>query len=706
MRVTALRSAPARFPLFVCLLLAVLTASADRPAAQTASGAIRLNQIGFYPSATKVAVVVGAPEGVFSVLTADGATAVYTGALGPAQTWSPSGESVRLADFSAVQAPGLYRLDVPGTGQSHPFGVAAGVHHRVARAALRGYYYQRVSVPLVEPHAAGWTRPAGHAAADRQARVHASAASPDRPTNTIIAAPRGWYDAGDYNKYVVNSGITMGTLLGLYEHYPAYYDALDLNIPESANGVPDVLDEVLWNLRWMLAMQDPADGGVYHKHTNANFDGFVMPHEATSLRYVVQKGTAATLDFAAVAAQAARIYAPYTGELPGLADSLSTAALAAWRWARANPSVAYNQAALNQAFDPDINTGEYGDGSFDDELDWAAMELFVTTRADSFLTAARPTQPIQMSVPYWGNVRQLGYYSLLHHRRALGASVDTTALKASMVALANTLRAARSRSAYGVVMGGSSGDFVWGSNAVAANQGIALMAAYRLTADRTYRDAALSNLDYVLGRNAVGLSFLTGHGDAYARNIHHRPSIADGIAEPVPGLLAGGPNPGLQDQANCAREGVSYPSTLAALAYVDHRCSYSSNEIAINWNAPLAYLAGALEAALSPNGLPTAAEPSGEGPFAPERLELESYPNPFRTRATIRFRLARPGIVTVEMLDLLGRSVGVLAEGEVRAAGLHEVSFEAGALASGMYLCRVTTPSHTATRSITLFRKR
>src|SRR5690606_16621024 len=153
---------------------------------------------------------------------------------------------------------------------------------------------------------------------DSQVLVHASAASDKRPEGTVISSARGWYDAGDYNKYIVNSGITMGTLLSGYEDFPEYWNSISLNIPESKNQVPDLLDEVLWNLRWMLTMQDPHDGGVYHKLTNSKFDSMVMPHEATNIRYVVQKSTGATLDFAAVMAQSARVYKKFEAQFPGL----------------------------------------------------------------------------------------------------------------------------------------------------------------------------------------------------------------------------------------------------------------------------------------------------------------------------------------------------------------------------------------------------
>src|SRR4029079_7283059 len=156
------------------------------------------------------------------------------------------------------------------------------------------------------------------------------------------------------------------------EQYPAYASELRTNIPESGNPLPDVVDEALFNVRWMLTMQDPGDGGVYHKLTNAEFDGFIEPRAAAAPRYVVQKSTAATLDFAAVMAQASRVVRRYPRQLPGLADSLSSAALAAWRWARQHPDSLYDQGRLNAATTPKIQTGAYGDRRVSDEFRWAA----------------------------------------------------------------------------------------------------------------------------------------------------------------------------------------------------------------------------------------------------------------------------------------------------------------------------------------------
>ena len=248
---------------------------------------------------------------------------------------------------------------VEDLGQSHPFSINDYVHQNLAAATIKGYYFQHASQELLEVYAGVWNRPAGHP--DTHVRIHESAATAQRPANTFIDASRGWYDAGDYNKYIVNAGISTYTILAAYEHFPEYYRDFDINIPNVGFNIPDILDEALWSIYWMLDMQDPNDGGVYHKLTTENFSGTEMPHEATATRYVVQKSTAATLDFAAVMAQASRIFEEYSSQMSGLSNRCLTAALQAWRWARHNPDSVYNQSAMNELYDPNINTGAYGD---------------------------------------------------------------------------------------------------------------------------------------------------------------------------------------------------------------------------------------------------------------------------------------------------------------------------------------------------------
>jgi len=572
------------------LFISLCTCFASFLTGQDAQTKIRFNQIGFYPEAPKVAIINDDKATEFIVKSLTTGEVVYKSKLGTTNKSVISDKITRTADFSKVSKPGKYKLNVPGIGDSYTFEIKPQIFCELTKALVKGFYFQRMSMTILPEFGGKWSRAEGHP--DNKVIIHPAAASTNRPEGAVISSPKGWYDAGDYNKYIVNSGITMGTLLSLYEDFPKYFDSLKIKIPESGNGVPDLLNEIVWNLRWMLTMQDPNDGGVYNKVTNADFDGFIMPAVAVTTRYVVPKGTAATLDFAAVMAQASRVYAGFKKVFPGLSDSCMKSAEKAWDWAVKNPKVAYDQNLMNKTFKPVINTGGYGDSDFTDEFIWAASELYISTGKESYYKAHPMFPDTLMPLPSWDNVKLLGYYTLARFEKKLtnSAKNDFPELKNRIIKTADKLAEGISGNAYMTVMGKSAGDFIWGSNSVATNQGIMLIQAYNLSKNRKYLDYALTNLDYVLGRNATGYSFITGYGHKSPMFPHHRLSDADGIADPIPGLIVGGPNPGQQDGCK------TYPSRIPDESYTDAVCSYASNEIAINWNAPAAYLAGALEA--------------------------------------------------------------------------------------------------------------
>jgi endoglucanase len=558
--------------------------------AQKLTDQIKVNQVGYYPNTSKIAIVTGkVPASVYFIASADGKDTLYEGVLGREMKSAYSSTITRIADFSSFKKTGGFILRISGVKQSFPFRIENDVYNELGKAVLKGFYYQRSSIVLEEKYAGKWSRAAGHS--DTVVFIHPSAIIDDRPGGITISSPGGWYDAGDYNKYIVNCGITMGTLLSAYEDFPNYFDTIQTNIPESVDSVPDILNEILYNLRWMFTMQDPFDGGVYHKCTNAEFDGMVMPGVTKAARFVAPKSTAATLDFAAVMAQAARVFKKMKTQFPRLEDSCLRASANAWYWAVKNPAVQYDQAKLNRESRPAINTGAYGDKKFEDEWMWAATEMFVTSKNKMYFEVIEQNKNDSVGLPSWNNVRMLAYYTMLRYQDNLPkyASEIIQLMKQRLLKLANDYLTHVSSNAFASVMGQSKKDFVWGSNSVAANQGILLINAYFLTGEKKYISGALSNLDYLLGRNATGYCFVTGFGTKSPLHPHHRPSVADGIDEPVPGLLVGGPNPGRQDKCR-------YPFTDAETAYVDSDCAYASNEIAINWNAAMVYLVNAMEA--------------------------------------------------------------------------------------------------------------
>jgi len=572
------------------LALTLTVAATASMAADRGNPDLHANQVGYLTDLPKVAVL-RAPgtDSSFQVITEPGGAVAFEGFGSRKEYWAPADDTIRRYDFSPLTTPGTYRVQIPGKGVSYPFRIDREVYTGVTKAAIKSYYYQRASIELLPEHAGIYARAAGHP--DNAVKVHNSAATTQRPANSLISSPKGWYDAGDYGKYVVNSGISTWSLLQAYLLAPAYFDTLNLNIPESGNKLPDLLDEALWNIEWVLSMQD-LDGGVYHKLTTANFSGFVMPAADKATRYVVQKGTAATLDFAALMAQTSRIFRRFEAQRPGFADSCLAASKRAWGWALANPAIAYDQAALTS---PAVSTGGYGDGNFTDEKIWAAMELTLATRDTSYWKSVFPVNASTATFgnPGWPQVASLGLMSSMLSMDSLVGLVDTAGLRSKMKSLGTTARSRMTANPYRVPV--SSSDMYWGSTAVTGNFALTALHWYRVSGDTTFRTTALTALDWFFGRNALGVSFVTGTGTVSPMNPHHRPSGADGIDAPIPGLIVGGPNARRDDSSSCADAGVSYPYALAALSWIDEQCSYASNEVAINWNAPLVALLGGLQ---------------------------------------------------------------------------------------------------------------
>ena len=552
---------------------------------------IRLNQVGYYPNSTKLAIVTGKVRSpLFCIVTSDGRDTLYEGSLSLEKKSNFSSTITRIADFTDFQQTGSFVLRINDLNQSYPFEIKKDVYHELGKAVLKGFYFQRSSIRLDPKFAGKWQR--GALYPDNVVLIHPSASDDGRPAGTVISSPGGWYDGSDCNKYIVNSAITLNTLLGAYEDFSKYFDSLTINIPESEDKVPDILNEALYNIRWMFTMQDPFDGGIYHKCTNAGADNMVMNAVVKEPRYVVQKSTAAALDFAAVMAQAGRVFQRMKIQLPGLADSCLRASAGAWFWALKNPNVEYDQEKLDRQYKPAVTTSAYSDGQLDDEWMWAATEMFVTSKNRMYFDVMEQNIYDSVSLPSWNNVRMLAYYTMLRYQDNLPKYTTDMAerMKERLLRIADDYLFHIPKNAFVTVMGQSKRDFVWGSNGIAANQGVLLINAFLLTGDQKYIEGSASNLDYLLGRNATGYCFVTGcFGTKSPMSPTHQFSMLDKVSEPVPGLLVGGPNMERKDKCR-------YPSTDPETSYVDDDNAYASNEVAIDWNAAMVYLVNAMEA--------------------------------------------------------------------------------------------------------------
>jgi endoglucanase len=567
--------------LFVIALLSAVghavepTKSDKAPSPTTA---IKVDQVGYLPANQKLALLAG-PElaKTFSVRRSGDNGVVFQGTPGDAVLDPDTGDRVREMDFSSVNAPGRYYIEVSGVGRSWDFEIKKDVFARTYYLAMRGFYGQRCGTRVdMGPEFPNYT----HGACHLKGELHLSSGKSGVRNNV-----GGWHDAGDYGRYVVNSGISTGSILWSWELFGAQLRDRKLNIPESGNGTPDILNEARWNIEWMLQMQDE-DGGVWHKQTSENFPGFIrpeadmLPSEVIGTGSAPYKSTCATADLAAVAAIAARVYAPFD---KAFAERNLKASRQAWQWAEQNPNVTFKNPR-------GISTGEYGDGQCADERLWAAAELWRTTGEAAyskyFLDNYAQYLPMLASTepPSWAQLSQmaLSTYALGKHPGQNDSAVAAIRT-ASTTAAQEMVRRTRANR-YHVSL--TTKDYIWGSNGVAAQYGMQLLVANAIAPNADFRAAATDNLHYLLGRNAFSLSWITQVGENPYRHPHHRPSVAQGTGEPWPGLLSGGPNANRQDDA-LKRLPAGLPP---AKVYADDKDSYASNEIAINWQAAVVFL--------------------------------------------------------------------------------------------------------------------
>ncbi len=536
---------------------------------------IKVDQVGYPLHGPKVALV-SVPAKTFEIRRFGDGRVVFQGKMEPAQFDPDSGDTVEAADFSELHQAGEYYLQVPGVGRSWDFHVDGSVFEHAYYLAMRAFYGQRCGTAVdLGPEFPGYS----HAACHLHGGFHPSSGVTG-PRDNITG---GWHDAGDYGRYMVNSGVTTGTLLWTWELFGAKIKHIELNIPETGNGTPDILNEARWNLEWMLKMQD-SDGGAWHKQSSEHFPGFIppdadtLPSEVMGTGSAPYKSTCATADLAAVGAIAARVYRPFDAQFSARALD---AARRAWEWTEKYPNVTFKNP-------PGVNTGEYGDADCRDERLWAAAELWRTTgesKYHQFFLSQYAQYLSHLDMPpesNWSDMSPMALEGYALSRRKDADPKAQAAIRGRLLTAAHATVA--STRAHPYLMSLSTPDFRWGSNGFAAGYGVELLIANQIAPNPDFVDAARDNLHYLLGRNTFSLSWVTQVGEHAAQHPHHRPSASTKL--PWPGLLCGGPNVGRQDAVLAALPKDLPPAKI----YADQQASYASNEIAINWQAPLVFL--------------------------------------------------------------------------------------------------------------------
>ncbi|MBO0868967.1 MAG: glycoside hydrolase family 9 protein [Micromonosporaceae bacterium] len=556
---------------------------------------VRVNQVGYLPDGPKVATVVtDATDPLPWQLTNSAGTVVATGNATPRGMDAASGLNVQNIDFGRFHGTGTgFTLTADGE-TSYPFAISKNIYTALRSDSLQFFYIQRSGI-AIDGNLVGqqYARPAGHVGVPPNQGDTAVPCQPGVCDYTLNVAG-GWYDAGDQGKYVVNGGIATAQLLGAYERTLTARSATrgalgdsTLRVPERGNHVPDILDEARWELQFLVSMQVPAGqplaGMVHHKVHDENWTGLpLQPQNDPQPRQLHPPSTAATLNMAAAAAQGARLFWRYD---PVFAHKLLTAAQTAYAAAKAHPAMYASVADGNGG-------GTYDDTNVTDEFYWAAAELFITTGGQQYLTdlLASPHFSDDVFAPggfSWQSVAALGRLDLATVPNRLPHN-KLAAVRASVVAGADKYLGILAGQAWGLPLPADA--YVWGSNSNILNNIQVIATAYDLTGQAKYRSAALQGLDYIFGRNALNHSFVTGYGTVSSQNQHTRiyaHELDPNLPNPPVGSISGGANAVPADPlaqrllTGCAPQ----------FCYIDDIQSYSTNEVAINWNSALAWVA-------------------------------------------------------------------------------------------------------------------
>jgi len=509
---------------------------------------------------------------------------VYEGIAEKFRYCEYTGEILYKGDFSAVAEPGQYQISLTDfDAKSHLFEISDEWLSREVRANIKSFYYQRSGVELPEQFAGAWARPAAHI--DDKLEFH-----PTMNRAGLWNAHGGWYDAGDYGKYIVNGGVSVATLMLACELCKNSEFVGNAGFCPSFEQPVSLLDEVRFELEFFLRMQDD-DGGVFFKVTPYRWDGFVTPTEsdASQKRYILGKSTSSTLNFTGALAEAHRVFADVDNSF---ATKCLVASVRAYWWAEKNPDVDWPHNTEG--------SGGYGDPDLGDDFFWARAMLYRELKGrenDAALAELNVTDGsktvladllarLESSLPadmesylptyglQWRSTQNLAWFAL--------ATCDCKWTEKARMAFkytADEILKLQEKDPYNL----SIHKFIWGSNGDIANHALTLYLVYVWFNDPKYRTAAMEQIKFVYGMNPVDVSFVTGSAWSSPKFPHHRISHSDNVAEPVPGLVVGGIN---EDRQDTHRQ-PHYLGDARGMSYADEQCSFASNEVAINWSAPL-----------------------------------------------------------------------------------------------------------------------
>ncbi|MEM9510017.1 MAG: glycoside hydrolase family 9 protein [Cyanobacteria bacterium P01_E01_bin.35] len=529
--------------------------------------AIVVNQVGYLPTWQKTALFLNnqKPTAHPQLINRDTRKVVRTIQPDREIQDTATPDAISTIDFTDITQPGTYYFR-QGKLTSVPFAIGREIYQQPLITLLRSYYLQRCGVEVNDP-VTGISHPPCHVKDGAVAHTDRHHAAGDN-----IEALGGWHDAGDYGKYVTTTAVTIARLLNLYEKYPQLFPDGQLTIPESGNGISDLLDEMQFGLDWLLKMQRE-DGAVYRKLSGEKWPFGVSPDEDVQPRYVYGISTPETAKFAAVMALASR---NFPGVNSQLASKYLNAAELAWQYLATQPEMKVDWVEGDDSGSGKYLASEYDrEASLKTDLDdrlWAAAELFITTGKSGFNNYfVSNLDQVDYTLFEWKDPSALALINYLKQSSRTVAPEVMTKIETKLKQRADLILQQVQASNYNI----ANPRFIWGSNKMTAEEGITLVYAYQLTNNQDYLKGAIDQLDYLLGRNHFNQTFITGIGANPVKHVNHLFARAKNIY--IPGLVVGGSNSDAQDN--------KVAKNLGQLSYIDSEQSYATNEYAIDYNA-------------------------------------------------------------------------------------------------------------------------
>ena len=555
-------SSPSLHSIIIFILFISMMSCANKQtknnANEAAISSVHLNSIGYLPHHKKE-ITVSSEAKTFEIKqTSDNKTVYQGNTVGP-NYQEDVDQDLWIAEFSDFSEIGEYYIQLDNGESSKSFLINNNIYDVPFSTVMNSFYLLRCGTAVNTEHNGDIFH---HEACHHDDGYGDYIGSP----GVIIDGTGGWHDAGDYGKYVVNAGITMGALLFTWEHLQENIIESSYTIPEEEDEVDEVdnllphyLKELKWEMDWLLKMPYPdGSGRVSHKLTRTNFSAFIMPEEDNEKRFFTEWSSAATASFAAVAAKASRIFAPYDSEY---ATKCLSAAKLSFNFLIKNPEE-------KPFIQGDFETGGYQTRDYDDKL-WAAAELWETTGEDKYLEYfEKAVAEIDFKSDEnwdWGNVTNLALFTYALSNREGKASDVILSIRENIIVTADNISKKSQSDMYGRPLD----LYYWGCNGTVARQTLNLFVADKLQHNIKYKEAAKNAVDHLFGRNFYNRSFVTGLGHNPPMNPHDRRSGADNVVAPWPGYLVGGGH--------------------SATDWVDLEDDYARNEVAINWQAPLVF---------------------------------------------------------------------------------------------------------------------